>query len=318
MKSISQPHHLLIVSQNSAEYQQLIEREKLSGLSITAIREPNRVEFTANRYDIVFGEPSLVGRMLNQLPDLKWVQSSWAGIEPLLTPDLKRDYILTNIRNVYGSMMSEFVFGYLLMIERQIIPRWQSQLKGEWDPRPYSNLCGKVIGLLGVGTIGAHLAATGKHFGMKVFGYTRQSEDCRAVNRYFHGESWHDFASKLDYLVCCLPGTTATRGIVDGDAIAALPRKAWLVNVGRGSTVDDAALVNALNNGLLSGAVLDVFNEEPLPKGHPLWTTPNTFITFHSAAKNIPADIVKVFIINYKRYIHGEGLLYQVNFDLGY
>jgi phosphoglycerate dehydrogenase-like enzyme len=215
-------------------------------------------------------------------------------------------------------MMSEFVIGYLLLIERQILPRWQSQLKGEWDTRPYSFLSGKVFGLLGVGTIGANLAATAKHFGMHVYGYTRLSEACQEVDKYFHGKSWCEFAGNLDYLVCCLPGTTATRRIVDADFIAALPCRARLVNVGRGSTVDELALVNALNYGSLSGAILDVFTDEPLPVGHPLWSTPNTFITSHTAARNIPADIVKIFIDNYKRFIRGESLLYQVNFDLGY
>ena len=85
-----------------------------------------------------------------------------------------------------------------------------------------------------------------------------------------------------------------------------------------GSVIDEQALVNALNNGTIAGAILDVFTEEPLPLGHALWTTPNTFITAHTAARNIPAEIVRVFIDNYRRFIRGEPLLYEVSFDLGY
>ncbi len=215
-------------------------------------------------------------------------------------------------------MMAEFVFGYLLAIERQILPRWQSQQHGEWDDRSYGTLNGKLFGLLGVGTIGAQLAATARHFGMRVYGYTRQSETCREIDQYFHVGSSSQFLEDLDYLVCCLPGTNATKRIVDAQFLANLPQKAWLINVGRGSTVDETALADALNNGSLAGAVLDVFTEEPLPRGHPLWSTPNTFITSHSAARNNPTEIVTVFIENYMRFIRGECLLYQVNFELGY
>ena len=234
MKSIAQPHHLLILSQHAETYKLLIEEKKLPGLSLAAISEPDHVKDTGVRFDVVFGEPSLISKVLHRLPNLKWLQSSWAGVEPLLKPDLKSDYILTNIRNVYGPMMSEYVFGYLLMIERQILPRWQSQLRGEWDTRPNSSLGGKKLGLLGVGTIGAHLAATARHFGMQVYGYTRQSENCQDVDKYFHGNHWRAFTEQLDYLVCCLPGTAATEKIVNTHSIATLQGKAWMVNIGRG------------------------------------------------------------------------------------
>ncbi len=318
MKSMTQPHHLLILSQHAETYKLLIEEEKLPGLYLAAFSEPDRVKDTGVRFDLVFGEPALISKVLHRLPYLKWVQSSWAGVEPLLKPDLRNDYMLTNIRNVYGPMMSEYVFGYLLLIERQILPRWQSQRRGEWDTRPYTSLGGKRLGLLGVGTIGAHLAATARHFGMQVYAYTRQSEKCQDVEKYFHAKNWRDFAATLDYLVCSLPGTAATERIVNADFIATLPGKAWVVNIGRGSAIDEKALVNALNKGSIAGAILDVFTEEPLPRGHPLWSTPNTFITAHTAARNVPADIVKVFIDNYRRFIVGESLLYQVSFDLGY
>jgi phosphoglycerate dehydrogenase-like enzyme len=256
--------------------------------------------------------------VVNILPKIKWVQTTWAGVEPLLANDMRRDYLLTNARNVYGSMMSEYVFGYLLLIERKILPRWQSQLSGKWDDRPHGTLKGKKLGLMGVGAIGSHIAGTAKHFGMRVLGFTRQSESCDYVDQYFHDEAWTDFAADLDYLVCTLPGTASTRGILDCTFLAALPQKAWLINVGRGSTIDEPALIEALNNGSLAGAVLDVFTQEPLPGDHPLWSTPHTFITSHTAARNYLPDIASLFIENYQRYIQGQPLLYQVDFELGY
>ena len=159
---------------------------------------------------------------------------------------------------------------------------------------------------------------TAHHFGMRVFGYTRQSEACTEVDHYFHGSSWPSFATELDYLVCSLPGTQTTKGIVNAEFLAALPSKAWIINIGRGTAVDEQALADALRIGSLAGAILDVFQEEPLPPSSPIWDAPNTFITFHTAARNYPPDIAALFIENYRRFIQGESLLYPVDFEHGY
>jgi phosphoglycerate dehydrogenase-like enzyme len=311
-------HQLLILSQDCITYKQLIEQERLPGLSILATSDQQDAAQIGTDSDILFGEPALISQAINQLTNVQWIQSSWAGVEPLLTQGLRRDYILTNARNVYGALMSEFVFGYLLAIERRIVTRWEKQLKIEWDASPSGSLKGKRIGLMGVGTIGSHLAATARHFGMIVYGYTRQSEKCSMVDQYFHNATIHDFARELDYIIVTLPGTPETKKIVNESFLSALPEKTWLVNIGRGSTIDEVALVHALNTGKLSGAVLDVFSEEPLPKNHPLWHTPNTYITSHTAAKNYPPDIANIFIENYKLFIDRKPLLYIVDFDQAY
>lgn len=318
MENESDLNKLLILSKDFEVYKRLIERANLPGLSILAASEPEKAIYIGSECNLIFGEPSLISKVLNHLPLIKWVQASWAGVESLLAPGIRQNYVLTNARNVYGSMMSEYVFGYMLMIERQILPRWQAQLAGKWDDSSNSSLKGKSLGLMGVGTIGAHLAATGKHFGMRVYGYTYQTETCAEVDRYFHGDERLNFVADLDYLVCCLPGTAATANIVDKVFLAGLPKRAWLVNIGRGSTVDEAALVAALKNGSLAGAVLDVFMEEPLPRTHPFWSMPNIFITSHTAARNYPPDIASLFNDNYKLFILGKPLLYQVNFKRGY
>ena len=311
-------HHLLILSQHFEIYRSLISQESLPGLSIVATGDPEQAILQGNGCDLLFGEPNLVSKVLNKLPKIKWVQTTWAGVDPLLSPGMPRNYVLTNARNVYGRMVSEFVFGYVLMIERRSLWRWQAQLKGIWDDQPHGNLKGKLMGLLGVGTIGSHVAATAHYFGMRVHGYTRQSETCADVDRYFHGDELKRFAADLDYLVCTLPGTPSTQGIVNAEFLDALPRSAWLINTGRGSTVNEQDLVIVLQNGAIAGAVLDVLNEEPLPAGHPLWSTPNTYLSFHTAARNHPPDIAQLFIDNYRLFIHGKPLLYQVDFEQGY
>ena len=311
-------HHLLVLSRDADAYRRLIEAAQLPRLEIVSATRPADLPSGAARCSIVLGEPSLVRDVLSQLPALGWVQATWAGVEPLLDPTLRRDYVLTNARGVFGGLMSEYVFGYLLVHERLILEKHASQRTGQWDPTPPGTLRGKQLGLLGVGSIGAALAHTAKHFGMRVKGYTRASEDCADVDAYYHGDDRAAFAADLDYLVSVMPNTRETRYLVNAAFLAALPARAVFVNPGRGTVVDEAALAEALAAGRLAGAVLDVFQHEPLPPDHVFWRTPNLIITSHTAALSVPEDIAPVFIENYKRWITGKALQYQVQFEREY
>jgi phosphoglycerate dehydrogenase-like enzyme len=302
---------LLILSRNAAEYRRHVEAARLPGLEILPPDHFSEAE-------IVFGEPNLICAALPQLTALQWAQSTWAGVEPLLNPDLRRDYQLTNARGVFGGLMSEYVFGYLLLHERKMLPRLAAQLHRTWDASPTGTLRGKTLGLLGVGSIGAELARTAKFFGMTVRGFTRLSETCPQVDQYFHGPDLLRFAAGLDYLVSVLPNTTATRQLVGANLLAALPASALFINVGRGSAVDESALIHALETEALAGAVLDVFAEEPLPVEHPFWQTKNLLLTFHTSAPSFPLEISKIFIENYARYVAGSALWYCVDFERGY
>jgi O-6-methylguanine DNA methyltransferase len=161
------------------------------------------------------------------------------AVEPLPGPSLRRDYLLTNARGVFGGLMSEFVFGYLLQHERRMIERYRAQQEQRWDDRLTGTLRGKVLGLLGVGSIGSTLAGTARHFGMSVRGYTRASESCPDVDSYYHGSSLLDFAGGLDYLVNVLPNTEETRHIVDASLLGRLPARA----VGRAEATNPIPLV---------------------------------------------------------------------------
>jgi phosphoglycerate dehydrogenase-like enzyme len=310
-------HRLLILSKHASDYAQLVEAAVLPDLEIRAGVDLRSVP-SPDSYDIALGEPSLIREALPRLAALRWVQSTWAGVEPLLDRSLRRDYILTNARGVFGPLMSEYVFGYLLAHERRIFEKKSAQDAGRWDPAPPGSLRRKQIGLLGVGSIGAALARTAKHFGMRVKGYTRASEGCPDVDVYFHGDDRAAFAADLDYLVSIVPNTTSTVHLVDAALLAALPAHALFVNPGRGNVVDEAALADALQRGRLAGAVLDVFHQEPLPSDHVFWRTPNVLITSHTAALSVPGDIAPVFIDNYRRLIAGQTLRYQVDFEAGY
>ena len=300
---------LYILSSEKEAYRKHLEQANLPNLEITD--SPSECE-------IVLGEPRLLREQLSQLPNLKWMQSMYAGVESLVDPSLRRDYLLTNARGVFGRLMSEYILGYLLLHERKILQRLEAQKQNLWDQSMTGSITGKTIGLLGVGSIGAHLAGTAKHFGMTVYGFTRGSETSKDVDQYFHGNDILQFAKELDYLVVVLPRTEGTNQIVNADLLNALPSHAILINVGRGNAVDEPALADALNNGNIAGAVLDVTAQEPLPIEHPFWTTPNLLLTFHTSAISYPEDITNLFIENYHLYLESKPLKYQVDFEIGY
>lgn len=300
---------LLILSRDADEYRALIEKARLPDLEIVS-------DYT--QAAIVLGEPKIIRDALPRLSRPEWIQAIYAGVEPLMDPTLRHDYLLTNARGVFGELMSEYVFGYLLFLEKRMLERIQAQQSREWKRTESGILRGKTIGLLGVGSIGAHLAGTAKHFGMNVKGFTRGSETSLQVDRYYHGSDLLQFAEGLDYLVSVLPRTTDTNKIVDQALLDALPRHAIFVNVGRGNAVDEPALAKALNEGRIAAAVLDVFEQEPLPRDHPFWNTPNLYMTYHTSAISYPEDITKVFIENYRLYREGKPLKHLVDFEKGY
>ncbi len=309
---------LLILSYNTDQYVKLLQDVDLPDLEI--VTDPSQC-------DIVLGEPKRIRDELPRLTHLKWAQSIYAGVEPLVDPAQRRDYVLTNARGVFGELMSEYVFGYMLAHEKGIFKRFQAQQSTKWDRFESGLLRNKTIGLLGVGSIGAHLAGTAKHFGMKVKGFTQSSEDCSNVDEYFHPSSQPSpkgrggiiaFAEGLDYLIVVLPKTDVTNKIVNTELLDTLPDHAVIINVGRGNAVDDSALVEALKGNKIAGAVLDVTEQEPLPEDHPFWKTPNLLLTFHTSAMSFPEDMVKLFAKNYQLYLEEKPLKYLVDFEKGY
>jgi len=311
-------HKLLILSKHASEYQRLIEDADFTDLDVVSTSDPIEAKTLAVDCDLVFGEPILIRDVIDHLPSIHWVQATWAGVEYLLDPSLRRDYTLTNARGVFGPLMVEYVFGYLLAHERRILARYASQNVGQWDATPPGVLRGKTLGLLGVGSIGADLARTAKHFGMFVKGFTRASDNCQFVDEYYHPPDRLVFAQRLDYIVGVLPNTAETHCLVDASLLEALPKQAVFINTGRGGVVDEPALTAALREGMIAGAILDVFEEEPLPPKHVFWNTPNLIITAHTAAPSFPTDIAQIFFANYRRLLRGEPLTYQVDFERGY
>lgn len=311
-------HTTLILTPKAARYAELLAAYDLADLTLFTAETAAEGEKLAASCEIIFGSPGLIREILPQAKQLQWVQSTWAGVEVLLRPEMRQDYLLTNVKGIFSALMTEYVIGYLLFYERQMLAHYAAQKERRWHPVLPGLLHGKTMGILGVGSIGAALAEMAQRFGMRTYGYTRSSTGCAFIDRYFHAGQLLELAAEVDYLVCTLPHTAANQHVIDAAVLQVMKRSAVLINVGRGNAVDERDLSDALHNEQLALAVLDVFQQEPVPESHLLWETPNLIMTSHTAAPSFPEVIAPIFAENYRRFIAGRPLNYQVDFGRGY
>ncbi|MEM7277197.1 MAG: D-2-hydroxyacid dehydrogenase [Pseudomonadota bacterium] len=267
--------------------------------------------------EVVFGNPQMVAEIAAGLPQLKWVQSTWAGVTPLLNV-LDDTVALTGVKDVFGEQMSEYVFAYLLNHSVRIADRQQAQAQKRWDHMASRRLAGKTLGVLGTGSIGRCIASTGRAFGMQIRGCSRAGLKQPEFDEMYPVSALHEFLQGLDFLVCVLPATAETDHLLDAAALSMLPENCVLLNVGRGNLIDTQALQGALQAGTLAAAVLDVFAKEPLPPDDPLWKTPNLTITPHIAAVSEPEMIAPLFVRNYDNYCAGRALDYLIDKSRSY
>lgn len=309
---------LLILTQDAEKYAPQVELVGLSQLEIVHASEIEAAAQLAVDCNIILGEPPLVSEILNSAGKLEWVQSSWAGIDRLCHPGMRRDYVLTGVKGIFGALISEYVLSYLFALERRIFDMRANQLEKHWRPLPYRLLKEINLGIVGLGSIGQYLAHTAGQLGIRVTGLNRSGQDCAAVEQVYTADRLAAFLANLDYIVLTLPETPATRHFVNADVLGMMKPSAVLINVGRGSIVNEKDLVAALQQGAIGAAVLDVFASEPLPQGSALWGMPNVYVTPHSAAASFPEDVISIFCENYLRFLRRETLLHQIDFELGY
>jgi len=267
--------------------------------------------------------------MVNTAPRLRWVHSSAAAVEGLLPLNAlaARDIAITNSRGVQAIPMAEHVMGGLLVLARkydltlaaQREHRWiQNELSRDW---PWM-LHGRTMTIVGLGTIGLEIARRAHAFGMRVTGVRRRTDEPRPefVDRVLGPDRLADALKGCDVLVLSAPGIAATHRMIGAEQLDMLNPGAVLVNVARGQVVDDSALQRALESGHLRGAVLDVFDREPLENSSPFWTMPNVVITPHSSGfrQSHWDDVVALFSDNLRRFRSGEPLRNVVDAAAGY
>lgn len=309
---------LLILAADAAIYTHLIKAAKLQQLEVMTASDAGSEKALAARCNIILGDPLMVSEVLVPASRLEWVQSTWAGVDHLCQVNMRRDYVLTGAKEIFGPPISEYVMTYLFALERQLFSLHANQLEQQWRPLTYRPARDIKLGIIGLGSIGRKLASTARHFGIQVVGLNRSGRTCDEVEKVYGADNLAAFLGSLDYVVLTLPATPQTRHFIHADVLKLMKPTAVLINVGRGNSINEADLVSALREGVIGGAVLDVFETEPLSKQSPLWRLPNVYITPHTAAVSFPEDITRIFIENYHRFLRQEPLMHVVDFDLGY
>ncbi len=309
---------VLVVSHDAQDYLPLLRRALGGEAPIAAASSAAEA---ASRYEgqpVLLGRPDMLAPLLATRPPVAWVQSTWAGVRPLAELDF-RGYRLTGVKDVFGPQMAAYVFAHVLAREIRLDDeRWESERTGYWDDAPSGALDGKVMGIMGTGSIGRHVARVAAGFGLRVIGFNTRGEDLSGFERVHTRAALDGFLAGSDYVVGILPDVLGTTDLLDAAAFARMKSAALLINVGRGNLIDESALADALAAGAIAGAVLDVLRVEPLPSDSPLWTAPNLTITGHVAAVSRPADIVRVFAANYRRFVEGGELEYVIDPGRGY
>ena len=253
-------------------------------------------------------------------PRLRWIQSTNAGVEDVL-PLLPPGVALTNASGVHGPKGAEFALTALLMLNHAVPHFVTRQRERRWDVRFTTTIGGKTVVVVGLGALGSAVARLCRKFGLRVLGVRRDPRPVRGVDRVYPTTRLLEVLPRADFLVLTLPLTPATRGLIGRKALDALPRHAGVVNLGRGPVLDSEALAEKLGRGELGGAVLDVFDEEPLPADSPLWATPNLVMTPHCAVddgRRYVDRCLDVFFDNARRYLAGRPLRNRVAPGLGY
>ena len=253
-------------------------------------------------------------------PKLRWIQSCSAGVEKLI-PFVPDGITLTNASGVHGPRGGEYGMTAVLMLNSRVPSFVTNQQAVRWEQIHTTPVAGKTLVLLGVGAIGGEIARLAKRFGMRVLGVTRSGKPHRWVDRMFRPKQFAQVLPKADFVVATLPLTPETKGLLGRAELDLLPRHAGVVNLGRGRVIDYDALVEKLRKGELSGAVLDVFYEEPLPADSPLWSVPNLILSPHGAVDDESVYVdrcLDIFFDNLKRFLAGRPLNNVVDTRVGY
>jgi len=275
------------------------------------------------RFEVMYGHST---DLAMNAPNLKWMCCSWAGVAPFCQPGvLPEDCILTNSAGAYGDTIAEHIIMTLLMLLRRM-PEYEEIVdRREWRNRlPIRSILNSRITVLGAGDIGTTFAKRAK--GMGAAHITGVSRSGVARDPIFDAmlpiDRLDEILPETEILVMALPGTAETAGVMDARRIAMLPRDAVIVNVGRGNSLDQYAVRDALNEGRLAGAAIDVFLQEPLPKDDVLWGTKNLIITPHIAGnltlRHTALKNAAMFCEDLENYAAGRPMKHLVDRKRGY
>lgn len=264
--------------------------------------------------------------LIAQMPNLRWWQQWHAGTDWLLRqPQIAAlPFQLTNVSGVHAIPISEHILALMLAFARHIHKAVAAQLRGQWEAAGWEEifeLYGKTVLLIGVGAIGARTAQVCSALGMKVIGVRRNpSISVDGIDEMYGTDRLLELLPRADFVVLTVPHTRETEGLIGPRELRAMRSSAYIINIGRGATIQQDALIEALREGQIAGAGLDVFTPEPLPADSPLWKMKNVIITAHYSGRTPHYDTraFEIFIDNLQRYLQGQPLRNLVDKTLGY
>ncbi|WKV09812.2 D-2-hydroxyacid dehydrogenase [Thermoanaerobacterium sp. CMT5567-10] len=259
---------------------------------------------------------------IHNAENLKWIHLLSAGADAMPFDVLKeRKIILTNSKGVHKYQISEQVLGYMLLFERGLNYFIRKQMNREWNKSVrVSELYGKTVCILGVGSIGEEIARIAREFGMKTIGVRKSGNMSKFIDEMYTNENMIFAVSKADYVICVLPLTDETYHLLSKDFFKNMKNDAVFINIGRGKVVDESSLIDALKNKTIRGAALDVFEEEPLSKESPLWDMENVIITPHTAgiSPHYMERGIEIIKHNIKAYLGDGDFINRVDLEKQY
>jgi phosphoglycerate dehydrogenase-like enzyme len=310
-------HKLLIVSDDAARYRELIE-EAEPGLRAHVYQDDAESRAFAREAEILFAwkfPPSL----LAQMERLRWIQSTGAGVDHIMAArPVPAGVTVTRMVDVFSPAMAEYVLGYLLAVTLRVPLILERQRERRWQPFAAPLLRGKTVVVVGLGSIGREVCRTLRAAGLHVVGVSRGGQAVAEADEVLPVTRLDEALPRADFLALAAPLTDETRGLIDARRLALLPRHAWLVNIARGALVRESELIAALRDGALGGAVLDVFETEPLPPESPLWAMENVVVTPHISGPDDLAVNTRRLLENYRRFRAGQPLEGVVDVERGY
>jgi phosphoglycerate dehydrogenase-like enzyme len=271
--------------------------------------------------------PDAFERLLARAPDLRWVHSAAAGVERLLTPAGRlRGLTITNARGVFNRPIAEYVLMMMLAVNRRLPQLLELAAERTWQPLEGRELRDSTLGIIGFGSIGLAIAELAAPFGPRVLatrrsGARRPGEPPLPPGVELAGPgAFGDVVAASDFVILAVPLTPETEDLVDDRVLALMKRTAWLINISRGRLIVERALLRALREGTIGGAVLDAFREEPLQPDSAFYGLPNVIVTPHTSwsSSRVLDGTVGLFAENLRRYAAGEPLLNTVDPGAGY
>jgi phosphoglycerate dehydrogenase-like enzyme len=280
--------------------------------------------------------PDAFDRVLSRAPRLAWVHTATSGVEGALTPAaLERGIIVTNARGVFSRPIAEYVLMMILSVSRRLPQLLELQRERTWQPLEGAELRDVTVGIVGLGSIGRAVGALATAFGCRVVAARRRPDSARTaspededgrplgelmLDRVGGPDSLPELLAESDFVVLAAPLTPDPEDMINTETLAMIKPGAWLINVARGRLIDERALLRALDDGTLGGAVLDTFRDEPLPPTSPFYDRPNVIVTPHTAwsSGRVLDRSVELFCENLRRFAAGEPMLNLVDPSAGY